>query len=409
MDDVNPEAAGMSAQRLARVDRHLLERFIEGGKIHGALTAVYRRGHLAHFSPLGMADAERSVPVRDDTIFRIYSMTKPITSVALMMLYERGMVQLSDPVSRYIPAFEKLRVYKSGVYPRYETERPAREMQVHHLLTHTSGLTYGFVGRTNVDSGYRKAKLDGADSRFDHTLPEAMEKLAELPLEFSPGERWNYSVATDVCGYLVEVISGRPFPEFLREEIFEPLGMYDTAFSVSDDRLPRFAACYERTAHKETRLQDDPATSPYREEPKFHSGGGGLVSTAHDYLRFARMLLGKGELDGVRMVSRKTLELMTRNHLPGGVELSAIATGAYSESRYDGTGFGLGFSVSLDPAIALISGTPGEFAWGGAASTAFWVDPAEDMVVVFLTQLRPSTTFNFRGQLKQIIYGAIID
>jgi CubicO group peptidase (beta-lactamase class C family) len=408
MDEVRPEAAGMSAEALARVDAQLRERYIEPGKIAGALTCVYRKGHLAHLSPLGLADIERKRAFRDDTIVRIYSMTKPLTSIALMQLYERGMVQLSDPVHRYIPAFRDLRVYVQGRHPRWVTERPARAMTVHDLLTHQSGLTYGFFERTNVDAGYRKVGI-GALQRYDGTLEEGMKALATLPLEFSPGEHWNYSVATDVVGYLVQAISGRPFEVYLQEEILNPLGMVDTGFHVPDDRLERFAACYERGYRKVTRLQDDPEESPYRTPPKFPSGGGGLVSTVHDYLRFCRMLLGQGQLEGTRVIGRKTLELMTRNHLPGGRDLHSVAIGTYSEDRYAGVGFGLGFSVSLDPAAAQVSGTPGEFAWGGAASTAFWIDPVEDMAVVFLTQLMPSGAFNFRGQLKQIIYGAIAD
>ncbi|MGD8862154.1 MAG: serine hydrolase domain-containing protein [Myxococcales bacterium] len=408
MIDVRPEAAGMSAEALARVDAHLRERYIEPGKIAGALTCVYRKGQLAHLSPLGLADMERQRPMRDDTIVRIYSMSKPLTSIALMMLYERGLVQLTDPVHRWIPEFREPRVYVQGRHPRWVTERAARPMTVHDLLTHQSGLTYGFFERTHVDSGYRKLGL-GNLHRYDGTLEEGMKALATLPLEFSPGEHWNYSVATDVVGYLVQAISGRPFEVYLREEILEPLGMVDTDFHVPDDKLERFAACYERGYRKVTRLQDDPEKSAYRTPPKFPSGGGGLVSTVHDYLRFCRMLLGKGQLEGTRIIGRKTLELMTRNHLPGGQDLRSVAIGTYSEDRYAGVGFGLGFSLSLDPAAAQVSGTPGEFAWGGAASTAFWIDPVEDMAVVFLTQLMPSGAFNFRGQLKQIIYGAIAD
>jgi CubicO group peptidase (beta-lactamase class C family) len=409
MTNIEPEAAGMARDRLALLDQHLRERFVEPGKIAGAATCIYRKGRVAHLSLIGQRDRERERPMTEDTIVRIYSMTKPITSVALMMLYERGLVQLSDPVHRYIPSFRDLRVYRAGVYPRYQTQRPERAMTVHDLLTHTSGLTYGFAARTNVDAGYRRAGIESGREPFVGSLQEWVDKLATLPLEFSPGERWNYSVSTDVCGLLVQLISGRPFDVFLHEEIFGPLGMRDTGFHVPDDRLERFAACYERTADKQTRLQDDPETSAFRDPTRPPGGGGGLVSTVHDYLSFCRMLLGRGALGGTRLLGRKTLELMTQNHLPGGADLAGIAIGRYSESLYEGVGFGLGFSVSLDPARSRVSGTPLEFAWGGAASTLFWVDPVEQLAVIFLTQLRPSQSFNFRGLLKQMVYGAIVD
>ena len=282
-------------------------------------------------------------------------------------------------------------------------------MTVADLLTHTSGLTYGFMYRTNVDAAYRELGI-GAFRRYDGTLAEMCDDLSKVPLEFSPGTKWNYSVSTDVCGHLVELISGEPFDEYLRRHVFEPLGMVDTGFHVPDDEVERFAACYERARSKQVRLQDDPERSPYRKPPKFlGGGGGGLVSTAADYLRFARMLAGGGELEGTRILSRKTLDLMTRNHLPRGQDLSDCALGWFAETPYQGVGFGLGFSVQQDLARSKLVGSEGEFAWGGAASTAFWVDPAEDLVVLFMTQFMPSRTFNFRAQLKSIIYGAITD
>jgi CubicO group peptidase (beta-lactamase class C family) len=351
-------------------------------------------------------DLERGVPMRDDVIFRIYSMTKPITSVALMMLYEHGHLQLSDPVHRWIPSWRNLGVYQAGNHPRFATVACDRAMTVRDLLTHQSGLTYGFMERTNVDAAYRKLEIG---HRFERDLGETMELLAGVPLEFSPGTAWNYSVSTDVVGYLVEQISGERFDEYLRRHIFEPLGMVDTGFAVPEAKLERFAACYERGRNKELRLLDDPHTSPYLREPNYVSGGGGLVSTSADYLRFCRMLLNGGELDGARLLGRKTIELMTRNHIESGSDISGVSIGGFSETTYDGIGFGLGFSVMLDPARAQLVGTPGEFAWGGAASTAFWIDPVEDLIVIFLTQFMPSQTFNFRGQLKSIIYPAIVD
>ena len=405
-----PEDVGLSSERLARIDDHLKKRYLDPEKIAGALTLIWRRGELAWLSPIGSMDLERGRPMAEDTIFRIYSMSKPITSVALMQLYEHGHFQLTDRVDRYIPAFRDLGVYEAGSFPNYLTRPSARAMTVQDLLRHTSGLTYGFMHRSNVDHGYRKLGIGNVDDKpFDGSLAEMCERLGELPLEFSPGDAWNYSVSTDVCGRLIEVISGEPLDEYFRRHLFEPLGMTDTGFHVSPENADRLAACYERDRGKKLRLQDDPATSPYLAKPKFLSGGGGLVSTAADYLRFCRMLEGGGQLEGQRILGHKTLELMTRNHLGEGRDLQDMALGHFAETPYAGTGFGLGFSVQMDCAAGGLVGSEGEFAWGGAASTAFWVDPFEELIVIFMTQFMPSRTFNFRGQLKSIIYGAIED
>ena len=407
MDRITPEEVGLSSERLGRIDEHLRERYIEPGKISGALTLVARKGRLAHCSALGHMELEGKRPLEEDTIFRIYSMTKPITSVATMMLYEKGLFQLRDPVHKFIPAFRDQGVFRMGNYPNFITEPPKRPMRIKDLLSHTSGLTYGFMHRTPVDAAYRKAGLEGVNRSGN--LEETVNTIASLPLEFSPGEHWNYSMATDVLGYLIQVVSGKPFDQFLREEIFEPLGMLDTGFFVPPEKQPRLPACYERRMDRKLVLQDDPDTSTYLTPPDFQSGGGGLVSTGHDYLRFAEMLRRGGELDGARIVSRKTLELMTKNHLPGDVDLTQIAQGTFSETPYEGMGFGLGFSVNLGPGRTGAAGSAGEFAWGGAASTAFWVDPAEELCVVFLTQLLPSATYDFRAQLRAIVYGSMID
>lgn len=397
--------AGLDARQLARITKHLTERYLEPGKIAGFLPLVYRRGQVAYCEPLGSMDLERGKPVREDTIWRIYSMSKPITSVALMQLYEEGHFQLNDPVHRWIPEWRNLRVFRGGSYPNFLTDPCARPMTVKDLLTHTSGLTYDFLHATNVDSAYRKAGV-----RMDvpgKTLKDMVDTLATLPLEFSPGTAWNYSFATDVCGYLVEVMSGRRFDDYLRERILEPLGMVDTGFTVPPEKLDRFAANYERGPDRRLRLLDDPQDSPYGREKSFLSGGGGLVSTAHDYLRFCRMLLGGGTLDGVRILGPKTLELMAANHLPNGDDLTRWARGSFAETTYEGYGFGLGFSVNLGAAATATVGSAGEIAWGGAASTLFWVDPAEDLAVILMTQFMPSGTFNFRGQLKALVYPAI--
>jgi CubicO group peptidase (beta-lactamase class C family) len=331
-------------------------------------------------------------------------MTKPITSVALMMLHERAAFALGDPVHKWIPEWEHLRVYRYGRYPQFAIEPAQRPMTVRDLLTHTSGLSYGIMERAGVDDAYRKLGIGDGKG----TLADTIEKLSHLPLDFSPGTRWGYSVATDVLGHLIEVISGKRLDEYFRQEIFEPLGMVDTAFTVPADKVARFAANYTRAPDKTLALYDDPGDSPYTRTKTYFSGGAGLVSTATDYLRFAEMLRGGGELDGVRILGPRTIKYITTNHLPAGGDLAGLALGSsFSETRYEGVGFGLGFYVTLDPVRAQVPSSVGEFGWGGMASTAFWVDPAEEMTVIFMTQLLPSTIYDFRGQLKSIVYGAI--
>ncbi len=404
-----PEDVGLSSERLARIDAHLKRRYLDPGKIAGALTLVYRRGEIAWLSPLGLADRERGKPMAEDTIFRIYSMTKPVTSVALMQLYEHGHFQLDDPVHKFLPEWRQLRVYKRGDWPDFETVPCERPMRIRDLLTHQSGLTYGFMMQTPVDAAYRELAIGSFGKSFPGTLEDLIGRVAELPLEFQPGSAWNYSIASDVCGRLVEMLSGETLDDYLRRHLFGPLGMEDTDFHVPEEKLERFAACYQRAPGRKTVLMDDPERSSYRRPPRFLGGGGGLVSTAHDYLRFCRMLLGGGSLDGTRILSRKTLELMTRNHLTDGRDMASAALGNYTEIALPGAGFGLGFAVTLDPVRAGVVGSPGEFAWGGAASTIFSIDPAEELIVIYLTQLFPSGSFNFRGQLKSIVYGSIDD
>lgn len=406
MIDEKPEALGMDGERLARIPR-FFQRYVDEAKLPGALTLVSRRGQVVHCETIGSADVEAGTPVATDTLFRIYSMTKPVTSVALMTLYEEGRFQLDDPVSRFIPAFADLAVWADGTPLQYTTTFPAREMTVRDLLTHTSGLTYGFMARHPVDALYRTRGIGGLERVG--TLETMVDGLAELPLLFSPGSRWSYSVATDVCGRLVELLSGTTLDRFLAERIFEPLGMVDTGFHVPDDRLERFAACYQKGQDGTAQLVDPPATSSFREPPAFLSGGGGLVSTAGDYHRFAAMLLGRGELDGARILGRKTVELMTMNHLPGGGDLTTMGQAVFSETSYAGIGFGLGFSVMLDPATAQVTGTVGEYAWGGAASTMFWVDPAEELIGMMLTQLLPSGCWPIRREMRSLTYQALVD
>jgi len=412
---VDPAGAGFDERRLERITEHLQHRYIEAGRIAGCQVAVSRHGQVAFFRSLGHRDLQRSLPVEEDTIWRIYSMTKPITGVALLTLYEQGMFQLSDPVSRFIPRWRDLKVRENAEDGSEQLVDPRRPMTVRDLMTHMSGL--GFAGGRTLQelfSADNAAKSDGFTPGMRRgrgaTLESMVEHYANYPLEFHPGTHWLYSVSTDICGRLVEIISGQRFDDYLRDALFQPLGMTDTGFAVPDGMAGRFAACYRRDASKKLVLTDDPERSGYRTEPSFLSGGGGLVSTTTDYLRFCQMLLGGGELDGVRILGRKTVELMTANHLPGDGDLESVALpGGYGEVGFAGMGFGLTVAVAKAPALTQVIGSAGEFMWGGAASTIFWVDPAEDLAVVFMTQLLPSGTFNFRGQLKTLVYPAIND
>ena len=411
----SPESVGMSKTALDRLEAHLKSRYIDAGRFPGTQLLVYRRGKVVHSVVQGFADLERRVPVRDDTIFRIYSMTKPITSVAFMMLFEEGRVALDEPVHKYIPEWKNLGVFVAGTSPSFLTRPTSRPMQIVDLLRHTSGLTYGIQQRSNVDAAYREKKIAEAG-----TLQGMVEELAQVPLEFSPGEAWNYSVSADVLGYLIGKISGRPFEQFLKERIFDPLGMADTGFYVPSAKAARFAACYSAdppgklmfrpTERKGTlTLLDDPTKSAYLSPPSFVSGGGGLVSTASDYLTFCRALINGGELGGTRLLGPKTLQLMTSNHLPGGVDLPALSRSMFSEATNSGIGFGLGFAVTMDPAKALLPGSAGEYFWGGAAGTAFWVDPAEELIAIFMTQLMPSSAYPIRRELRTLVYAAITE
>ena len=414
----SPESAGMSKAVFDRIENHLRQRYVEAGRFPGTQLTVYRRGQLVHSSVQGLADIERKVAVKDDTIFRIYSMTKPITSIAFMMLVEEGRVALEEPVHRYIPEWKNLGVFQAGVWPAFLTRPASRPMQIVDLMRHTSGLTYGFQQRSNVDAAYRELKIGEIEKAG--TLSSMIADLTKVPLEFSPGEAWNYSVSTDVIGYLIGVISGKPFEQFLQERIFDPLGMNDTGFFVPPDKAHRLAACYSAspqgamTFHATDRkggltLQDDPATSSFLSPPSFISGGGGLCSTSADYLTFCRALLNGGELDGVRLIGPKTLALITSNHLPGDRTLPELSRSLFSEATYHGIGFGLGVSVTLDPARTLIPGSRGEYAWGGAATTSFWIDPAEELIAIFMTQVLPSTATPIRRELRTMIYSAITD
>ncbi len=413
---MNPSAVGLSAARLARLDEVMQRRYVDTGHLPGILTMVYRRGQLAHTGMAGHMDLERNKPMRDDTLFRIYSMSKPITAVALMMLAEEGMIGLDDEVAAHIPSWKNLGVYSTGLPsiiatsgPQFLTTPPARPMKVVDLVTHTSGLTYGFLNRTNVDAAYRRAKI--ADPSAEGGLDAMVDALSGIPLEFSPGTAWNYSVSIDVMGYLVQKLSGLSFGEFLRTRLFEPLGMRDTAFWCPEEKVGRFASCYLPKAGGGLQVQDDAGASTYAKPPNLESGGGGLVSTAHDYLRFCRMMLNGGSLDGVQILSPKTVALFSLNHLPNNGEVATMATpGAFSETSYAGVGFSIGCGVNVNVAKTRLPGTLGEFFWGGAAATAFWIDPKEDLTVVFMTQVIGSPVrLTLRRDLRTLVYSAMTE
>ena len=402
-----PEAVGLSGDRLQRITPWMAD-YVASGKLPGCLTAVMRRGKLAYLAHTGMADPDIGRPVDEETVFRIYSMTKPIISAAAMTFFEEGRFQLDDPVARFLPEFADTPVWVDGEGGDMRTEPPAEPMKIWHLLTHTAGLVYGARNDTPVGALCRASGIDFS-SRNGGDLAETVRRLAEIPLRWQPGTRWEYSVATDVLGRLVEVLAGQPLDEVVQARIFDPLGMSDSGFQVRSEQLPRFAALY--TAKEGGIVRDDGSddTASHARDVTLFSGGGGLVSTAADYLRFAEMIRRKGVFGDTRILGRRTVELMAMNHLPNNSDMAGMGTPVHSETSYEGIGFGLGFSVVLDPATAKAACSPGELAWGGAASTAFWIDPVEEISVVFLTQLMPSSTYPIRRELRSLVYQAIID
>ncbi len=411
MDTVIPESVNLRSEQLAKIPKFLQQKYVDSGLIAGCVVAVIRNGEVAHLSVMGKADIQRDVDMTEDSIFRLYSMTKPITSIALMSLYEDGLFQLTDPVSKFIPAWKDLEVYVSGSYPDFQTRPVDREMNVQDLLTHQSGLTYGFFvdmpgATTPVQLAYKELDL-GMTDVFPPTLEDLVNGLATLPLEFSPGTAWNYSVSTDVCARLVEVISGRDFDKFLTEVIFEPLGMHETSYEVSKELLPRFTVNYKPSTGEALEIYQDSHGSRYS-DPITHFGGGvGLTAPIADYIQFVKMLMNWGELDGKRIVGPRTLEYMIRNHLPADTD---IADHAFDNNvvRPPGAGFGLGFGVTTDSAAAGVIGSEGVYNWSGAASTVFWVDPVEDLAVVYLTQSMLAGLPTV-ADLKALVYPAIID
>lgn len=381
-----PEDVGMSTSRLGRMTP-VMQGYVDNGKIPCALTMIAREGKLVHFERFGMQDIAAAKPVEFDTIFRLYSMTKPITSIAVMMLYEEGHFQLTTPVSEFVPAFKDMKVYTEDGSAIVNAER---EVTIKHLLTHTTGLIYESDKEDHpIDQRYEDADLYGGD------LANMIQKLGDIPLIHQPGDAWKYGMSTDVLGYLVQIVSGMPFETFLKTRIFEPLGMNDTGFSVKVENVARYSKVYEFSENGELQAIEKvhAATGPLS---FFHSGGGGLQSTAADYLRFCQMVLNGGELDGVRLLGRKTAELVTMSHVPPD----------WLAPKRTGTGFGLGFAVVTDVADTHTLGSLGTCSWGGMASTTFWIDPVEALIGVFMTQLVGADS-PFQAQFRVLTYQAL--
>ena len=402
--------SGFNPKRLNRVV-DLCERYVSEGKLPCAQVQIVQEGDVVLRHTTGMADIESSKPLGDDSIFRIYSMTKPITSIALMQLYEQGKFLLEDPVEKFLPSFKDPVVLLGGSLLKPETRPAQTVMTIRDLLTHTSGLTYGFHFQNNLDQMYRDQKLGGPltekEGRANVSLEEGIDRLGGLPLLFDPGTAWNYSMSTDVCGRLIEVIGGCSLEEYLEENIFKPLGMEDTGFFVAEDKVDRFTSNYILGSDRSLERIDPAEDSPYLKERLFLSGGGGLISTTDDYQKFVTMLLNAGAFGEEQIIGRRTLELMTMNHLPLGKLLNEVGQSTFSETALAGMGFGLGFSVLMDPAANAGLGTIGEFAWGGAASTRFWVDPVEKVSCIFMTQFMPSSYYPIRRELTTSVYQAM--
>jgi len=406
MTTTRPEDVGLSSERLARIT-DVTHAYVDKGKLPNVQTLVSRRGQLVYEDVYGWSDVEAQTSADFDTLYRIYSMTKPITSVGLMMLYEEGAFLLENPVRRYLPEFEDPQVWDGGTAEDPKVRPAARDITVHDVLTHMSGLTYGFHFQHPLDELYRQHNLGNFSAEPDYDLAEGIARMAELPLLFDPGTRWNYSMSTDVCGRLIEVLSGQPLDVFFQERILGPLGMVDTAFHAPEEELDRCSPLYIRGL--DGRLQAMASARQMTRPPRFLSGGGGLVGTGRDYLRFCHMLLNGGELDGVRLLSPRTVAYMARNHLPGGRTLNEMGQSTFAEVAMEGTGFGLGFGTVEDAAAQQNLANEGEYSWGGAASTAFWVDPKDEICVVFMTQLLPSSTYPIRRQLRAAVLQSVIE
>jgi CubicO group peptidase (beta-lactamase class C family) len=401
--EIEPGEAGLDPKALVRLDEHFAH-LVDAGRLPGYLVSVARHGRVAHLTAYGHRDLAARLPVTTDTLWRIYSMTKPVTSVAALMLLEEGRIGLDDPVGRHLPAFADPRVYVAGEGAEVRTRPADRPLLVRHLLTHTAGLTFGFYRTHPVDALYRAAGVqtsvvEGTD------LAATCEVYASLPLQFEPGTRWNYSVATNVLGHLVEVVSGRPLDVFFAERIFGPLGMTDAGFHVDEEQSGRLAELYGEDG--EGGITPIPGL-PLRGRPRLLSGSGGLVATARDYHRFMEFLRRRGELDGVRLLTPATVDLMTSNHLPGGVDIRTHGSPGHDEPGNAGLGFGLGVSVVIDPAVTAAPAGPGTYGWNGVASTTFLVDPGRDLTVQFMTQLRPTGSHTVFPDVRRLVHEAVV-
>lgn len=424
LEQVKPEAVGLSSERLGRVS-NWLHRQVESERFAGCSALVGRRGKIAFFEATGMADKELGKPFTRDTITRIYSMTKAVTTVAAMTLYEEGRFQLDDRVAKFLPEFADTPVWRGGASILDEVEPQIEPMTIRHLMTHTSGLTYSFMNANVVDEAYRENGIEFPGT--SGSLEELTRRLATVPLICQPGSEWNYSVSTDVLGRLLEVWSGQSLNDVLQARVLGPLGMSDTGFHVEPANHDRFAALYAPLSGGDLsnvakvpsdpdiadrgglKLQESASKSRFLEPPKLYSGGGGLTGTIGDYARFCQMLLNRGELEGTRLLGRKSVEYMRLNQLPNNRDMATMGQPVWSETSYDGIGFGLGFAVVIDPVKAHIVTSPGELHWGGAASTLFWLDPVEDLFTVFFTQLLPSSTYPIRRELRALVYQALVD
>ncbi len=392
LEFAKPEDVGLSSKALRDIES-VVGSHLDQGHLAGAVTMVLRKGKIAHLEAHGWQDFEARIPMRENTIFKIYSMTKAIVSTGVMMLVEEGRFDLDDPIGKYIAELAHLKVYKAG-----KNEDARRAVTIRDLLRHTAGMTYGFFGDSPVDALYLAAGiLNSADDSS-----EFVRKLGNLPLIHHPGDGWNYSVAVDVQGVLIERVAKVSLDRFLKERIFEPLNMPDTGFHVPLEKRGRFASTYDNSSGQGLKVADQASRSDFRFPPRFFSGGGGLVSTAHDYSHFVQMLLNEGELFGTRILSAETVTEMTRNQLPA--KTYPIGIG---EPR-PGVGFGLGFSIRVEPSNWDPEGKVGEYGWGGAASTHFWISPKDKLAVITLEQTRPYN-WNLEFGLKGLIYEAIVD
>ncbi|WP_262056759.1 serine hydrolase domain-containing protein [Streptomyces sp. STR69] len=403
--EVDPDEVGLDHKALDRLDQHFAH-YVDVERLPGFLVSVARGGRVAHLTAHGYRDVAAKLPVTPDTLYRIYSMTKPVTAVAALLLMEEGKLSLDDPVADHLPAFADMRVYDSGSGADLKTRPVEQPMLIRHLMTHTSGLTFAFYHAHPVDALYREAHLESSVPPGAN-LAETIDVYASLPLQFEPGTQWNYSVASNVLGRIVEVVSGQRLDEFFAERIFRPLGMPDAGFQVPDEKADRLSELY---GDADGGGIEPILGLPLRGgRPRFLSGSGGMAASPYDVHRFAEFLRRRGELDGVRLLAPETVDLMASNHLPGGADMRAFGSPAHQEPGNDGIGFGLSVSVVVDPERTQAPAGLGTFGWSGVATTTFWVDPSRDLTVQFMTQLRPKSSLKIVPELKQLLHEAVTD